>query len=142
MAYIEGKGQIATTLCPQWTTTVPMPSELLKLEALSIQHAKYHQTWYILCKSDHLQFSLHSTKFSKLHLLSAKHCTMVHVFTSLLKLDQPLPTHYHSYVDCFLSNQPVLIVEVTYIIFKNAWRCVKKLQKLFNEVGMAVPKSM
>ena len=29
------KGQVATTLCLQWTTTVPMPPELLKLEALS-----------------------------------------------------------------------------------------------------------
>ena len=29
------KGHVATTLCPQWTTTVLMPSELSKLEALS-----------------------------------------------------------------------------------------------------------
>ena len=45
------KGQVATTLCPQQTTTVPLAPELLKLETLSsqlIQHAKYHQTWYIV----------------------------------------------------------------------------------------------
>ena len=75
------KGQVAITLCPQRTTSVPMPPELSKLDALSsqlIQHARCHQTWYILCESSHLQFSLHSTKFSKLHLLSAIHCTVVH----------------------------------------------------------------
>ena len=33
---------------PSYCVTVPTPSELFKLEALSsqhIQHAKYHQTW-------------------------------------------------------------------------------------------------
>ena len=46
------KGQVSTTLCPQWITTVPMLPELPNLEDLTsqlIQHAKYHQTWYILC---------------------------------------------------------------------------------------------
>ena len=41
------KGHVATTctLCPQWTTTVPMPSQLSKLEALCSQPA--HSTCQI-----------------------------------------------------------------------------------------------
>ena len=34
---VSEKGQVTTTLCPQWTTTAPMPSEMLKHEALSSQ---------------------------------------------------------------------------------------------------------
>ena len=44
---VSEKGQVATKLCSQWITTVPMPPELSKLEALTsqlIQYAKYHQT--------------------------------------------------------------------------------------------------
>ena len=56
------------------------------VEALSSQFIQRSKCQYILCYCDHLQFSLHSAKSSKLHLLSAKHCTVVHVFTSLLSL--------------------------------------------------------
>ena len=36
---VSEKGQVATTWCPQQTTTVPMSPEVSKLEALSTAHS-------------------------------------------------------------------------------------------------------
>ena len=119
--------QVKGTLCPKWTTTVtvPMPSELSKLEALSsqlIQCAKYHQTWYI---STVLKWPIQSALTQLISSQSCisflpNNCTCIN---KSLKLDQPLPTHYDysMLVDSSLPNLTYSsphILEMTYINFK------------------------